>query len=85
MSVTAFPGMHAAGSPCPESQEQGFRLALGTVSSGSAVSIWHWPKEGSVTITAGTGEGTGGGEPSVAPPSRPGPSLVLSSLCALLH
>lgn len=47
-------GLHA----CLESQEQDFHLAVGTASSGSAVSIWHWPKEGSVTTNVGTGKGT---------------------------
>lgn len=50
--------LHAARSLCLESQEQDFHLAVGTASSGSAVSIWPWPKEASVTTNAGTGKGT---------------------------
>lgn len=73
-----LPGMCPAGLPYPESQEQGFHLALGTASSGSAICIWYQPEEGSVSATAGTGKGTareshGTGAASQASPLRAAP------------
>lgn len=54
---TAHHWAHTAESPCPQSQEQCFLLALGMGSSWAAVSIWHWSEEGLVATRAGTRKG----------------------------